>query len=187
MILKNKKGQSEIADVVAIILIFLILIGYLFFIVFGSIGPGNEIKSTTTTKSEIEAYNYHMDLVNYLNTEIEYNGENVSFGLLIEDYTSSELNDKNLHDFLKKESKPIFEKLEYCFYDVESKKYLKRKFEVLIMQSSEYVIKQKYGKKGEIYPGEYIFASEFGLGIEQKINQEHSVYLYYRDMKGEDC
>ena len=65
MIFKNKRGQIESADIVAIMLIFVILIFYSIYAFTGSLNTG-EIESVVKADNKVKNYNYYPDVVNFI-------------------------------------------------------------------------------------------------------------------------
>jgi len=174
----NKHGQVETADMVSLIFTFIILIFYILFIVLGSLVSG-EIESVIDAETNIEAYNYYPNIINYLNTQIEYHGKNVSFYDIVIEYVESDLKDKDIRSFLKDNTLTIFENLKYCYYSEISENYVERQYRLYIWYNSDYTGKKamfrnikndgallvSYGLKG--YP----------VPAEQKLTDKYSLYL----------
>ena len=127
MILNNKRGQVETGELVSLIFIMLILVLYMIFIVSGSVLSG-EVKNVIKAKDDVLAYTYHTDLVNYLNTNVEYDLDEDGFkeNVLMIDIFKEYFEEKKHEDFIEERTEEFLEK-EEAKVKIKGKKIVKAK------------------------------------------------------------
>jgi len=167
----------------SVVLIFIILLFYFIFIVFGDVVSGNDVDSVINASDHIRVLNYYPSLVAFLETSVIYENENRSVFSLVEEY-SLEMDDRDLKEFLEVTSERVFSELGYCTYysNPSVKSPVKVVFKVFIKDD----LAHKSSEEGDLYG----FISELGYpSVKQKISDGKSIYLAskYEVVRESDC
>ncbi|MBT3690854.1 hypothetical protein HOG16_01260 [Candidatus Woesearchaeota archaeon] len=177
MIFKNKRGQIESADIVAIMLIFVILIFYSIYAFTGSLNTG-EIESVVKADNKVKNYNYYPDVVNFLNTEVMLDDEDILISDLIKNYMSSGEN----KELVEGEVQGFLDEITYC-YNVDGK--LKKRGFVFGLSNGDKWSNMNSVQQMKLftwYNGFFVTPFIFdGPVIYQRLNEEDYVYFYVED------
>jgi hypothetical protein len=177
MILKNKRGQIETSDVVAVMFIFILLIFYSIYTFAGSANTG-EIQSLVYADDKVKTYNYYPDIINFLNNELMLNGEDLLMSDLIKTYL---VNGEN-KDLIEGEVLGFLNEISYCYND--DGKLRKRGF-ILGLSNGDRWSNMKFFDQWKLmtwYNGFFVTPYLFdGPVIYQRLTEDDYIYFYVED------
>lgn len=177
MILNNKRGQVETGDIVAIIFIFIILILSSVLIFTGSFNTG-EIESIVRANDNVKVYNYYPDVVNFLNSDVMLDGEDLQMSDLIINYLETGEN----KDLVEGEIQGFLAELTYC-YNSDGK--LKKRGLVMGLSNGDKWSNMNSVQQMKIYTwysGFFVSPYTFnGPVVYQRLSEEDYVYFYVED------
>jgi len=175
--------MEDVADIFTWLFILILVVFFFVFMVFSDALQNNEIEAVAKVSNDIDAYNYHPSLLAYLNTNVEYQGNNVSIFYLLDEYSDG-FNDATLHDFLKIKTGEIFEEMETCAWKKRPgsgiEDYSRLKFKVFVITEEEWdKIKgsayKKTDKENTFYGKSEVTRPMDVVSV--KLNEDYTVYL----------